>query len=115
MPTPYRAAARAGGRAEQTARARVAAVVVTGGDVDKGWPERWWTTALCALALAGLAFYDVWKVVENLAGPRVDGWDLLGRCLGGSLFALLAVATAHRAVVLRRGAGAFGAGTRAEG
>ncbi|MFG3383540.1 hypothetical protein [Streptomyces sp. NPDC047999] len=106
---------------------------MTGGDVDKGWPERWWTTALCALALAGLVFYDVWKVVENLAGPRVDGWDLLGRCLGGSLFALMAVATAHRAVLLiadslsrrtpaifssnsrRRGAGAVGAGTRTEG
>ncbi|MCQ6555950.1 hypothetical protein NPS70_22540 [Streptomyces sp. C10-9-1] len=83
--------------------------------MDKGWPERWWTTALCALALTGLVFYDVWKIVENLAGQRVDGVDLLGRCLGGICFALMAVVTARRAVVLRRGAGAVGAGTQADG
>lgn len=79
-----------------------ASAVLAGGNVSKGWPERWWTTALVAVALVGIVSYDVWWVARILAEPVLDWWDLLGPCVGGTWFALLTVSTAHRAIILRR-------------
>ncbi len=70
--------------------------------MDKGWPERWWTTALLAVVLTGIVAYDVWWVVEVLAKPVVDWWGLLGPCLGGTWLALMAVQAARRAITLHR-------------
>lgn len=84
-----------------------------GGIVSKGWPERWWTTALVAVALTGIVSYDVRWAAGILAAPVVDWWELLGPCLGGTWFAALAVSTARRALALRRTVRTAGAGARA--
>jgi hypothetical protein len=63
--------------------------------------------------LTGIVSYDVRWVAGILAAPAVDWWELLGPCLGGTWFALLAVSTAHRAITLRRTARTAGAGARA--
>ncbi|GGQ12421.1 hypothetical protein GCM10010249_33830 [Streptomyces roseolilacinus] len=81
-----------------------ASVGLAGGIMSKGWPERWWSTALVAVALVGVVSYDVWWVAGILAEPVVDWWELLGPGLGGAWFAALAVSTAHRAATLRRNA-----------
>ncbi|MFE7030348.1 hypothetical protein ACFU9Y_08565 [Streptomyces sp. NPDC057621] len=71
--------------------------------MHKGWPKRWWTTALVAAALAGIVVYDVWRIAELLANPQPqpDWWELAGRCLGGTWFAFLGASTARRAIALR--------------
>lgn len=81
--------------------------------MSKGWPERWWTTALLAVVLTGIVTYDVWRVVGVLTEPVVDWWALLGPCLGGTWFALLAVVCAHRAITLHRRTRAVGGETQA--
>ncbi|MFE1799034.1 hypothetical protein ACFW9L_23155 [Streptomyces sp. NPDC059517] len=73
--------------------------------MHKGWPKRWWTTALVAVTLAGIVVYDVWWIAKFLTEPEAasaDWWELAGRCLGGTWFAFLGVATAQRATALRR-------------
>lgn len=81
--------------------------------MSKGWPERWWTTALIAVALTGIVFYDVWWAAGILAKPVVDWWGLLGPCLGGTWFALLAAQAARRAITLHRAARMVGGETQA--
>lgn len=75
-----------------------------GRNMTDGWPKRWWTAALLAAGLAGMVTYDVWWTVRILAGPAVDWWSLLTRCLGGTWFALLAAQVTHRAFTLYRAA-----------
>ncbi|MFE7516474.1 hypothetical protein ACFU8I_35375 [Streptomyces sp. NPDC057540] len=70
--------------------------------MHKGWPERWWTMALVALALTGFVAYDIWWAAGILAEPVVDWWGLLGPCLGGTWLALLAVSAVDRSIALRK-------------
>ncbi|MGW4748924.1 hypothetical protein ACWEPR_29445 [Streptomyces sp. NPDC004290] len=70
--------------------------------MHKGWPERWWTTALVAVVLTGIVAYDIWWAAGILAEPGGEWWRLLGPGLGGAWFALLAVSAVHRAITLRR-------------
>ncbi|MGW0712974.1 hypothetical protein ACWD4G_44845 [Streptomyces sp. NPDC002643] len=47
-------------------------MIPAGGNVDKGRPEHWRTTALLAVVLTGIVTYDVRWAVEVLAKPVVD-------------------------------------------
>lgn len=76
--------------------------------MDKGWPERWWTTALLAVVLTGIVAYDVWWAVEVLARPVVDWWGLLGPCLGEPGLRSWRFKPAGRAITLHRRTRAVG-------
>ncbi|GAB2471158.1 hypothetical protein GCM10027162_78320 [Streptomyces incanus] len=67
-----------------------------------------------AAVLTGIVLYDVRRAVGILTEPVVDWWGLLGPCMGGTVFALLAVQAAARAISLRRTARAVSPETRVD-
>ncbi|WP_406469284.1 hypothetical protein OH738_19465 [Streptomyces hirsutus] len=82
--------------------------------MNEGWPKRWWSAALLAAVLTGIVMWDVRRAVGILTEPVVDRWELLGLCVGGTVFALLAMQSAVRAVSLRRTARAVSSETRVD-